>query len=415
MDPLSISASVVAVIEAASGIIKVLDKLWELRHTSLEVVLVRNEITDLCALLDILRDVLTKLSCGVALSIQTAISTLHASVHKVANYISTLERLIIYCLGHPECFLGSKALYVRWARKKKQVLRLQQQIPLQEAIVLNGTKGTGIHTQNIILTTDNFLHEFTKRSHLGKSDSEKDSTVALPRGEEVETGAVIPYRQTQPFGQPLGDKDFVQIRAYPGKDTCSRNCPCQCHVRTKIESPRWLQGLIGTIFCGYNGSPLLEMRPCDYSKCRRCEPTSLSLTYIFPAWFLARALSVTMFWNSFAAPAASMTVHVSNVIPLSSPIFGNIITGSHSGVTDIFSQRLASPFDVDPSGRSLLHWAMDQIQPNISQLLIQSGADPFIVDSTGRFVNPVFSFVQSFFWTNDEQERPSTYVGRGSS
>lgn len=79
-----------------------------------------------------------------------------------------------------------------------------------------------------------------------------------------------------------------------------------------------------------------------------------------------------------------MAIHVTNVIPLSSPIFGDIISGSDHRVLDMISRGLASPFDVDPSGRSLLHWAMDQMQPNISKFLIENGADPLGVDSLGR-------------------------------
>lgn len=91
-----------------------------------------------------------------------------------------------------------------------------------------------------------------------------------------------------------------------------------------------------------------------------------------------------MVWSNLTGPGAAIAVSVSNVIPLSSPIFGDIITGRHEAVIKTFNQHMASPFDVDPSGRSLLHWAMDQIQPNISLLLIESGADASLADSTGR-------------------------------
>src|SRR5262245_58273194 len=82
-----------------------------------------------------------------------------------------------------------------------------------------------------------------------------------------------------------------------------------------------------------------------------------------------------------------MAFQVSNVIPLSSPVIENIILGSEKRVMDCFARRSATPFDVDPLGRSLLHWAMDQVRPNVSRVLIENGADPYAVESTGKVVS----------------------------
>ncbi|KAL3480026.1 hypothetical protein BJX99DRAFT_46039 [Aspergillus californicus] len=79
----------------------------------------------------------------------------------------------------------------------------------------------------------------------------------------------------------------------------------------------------------------------------------------------------------------TFTVQVHNIIPFDSPVFLHCENGEIEEVQRLFSNRLASPFDCDPYGKSLLHVAADNTDFNMCRLLLESGADPRHRDNEG--------------------------------
>lgn len=71
---------------------------------------------------------------------------------------------------------------------------------------------------------------------------------------------------------------------------CSRCCKCFCHIHGRLNTPRLLDGILGTLFIGYSGSPLLSPR-CDHIFCRERKDSSTTLAYQFPQWFVASRLA----------------------------------------------------------------------------------------------------------------------------
>jgi ankyrin repeat protein len=63
------------------------------------------------------------------------------------------------------------------------------------------------------------------------------------------------------------------------------------------------------------------------------------------------------------------------VIPYHSPILEFCAVGDINGVRSLFSRKLASPYDMNPGGLTPLHYAAGGFQPDICELLLQSGAD----------------------------------------
>ena len=64
---------------------------------------------------------------------------------------------------------------------------------------------------------------------------------------------------------------------------CDRSCLCQCHKITNIAAPNRLRELIGRLFIGYVGLPVLSHRSCN---CITCQPESprmrIRIAYLFP-------------------------------------------------------------------------------------------------------------------------------------
>lgn len=83
------------------------------------------------------------------------------------------------------------------------------------------------------------------------------------------------------------------IRAPIGEGTCSRSCPCQCHLRKNIESPRWSINLLGNLFYSYTGTLQLQPRSCNHLGCQQKRTVSCQLTYHFPQWFIKKSFALT--------------------------------------------------------------------------------------------------------------------------
>lgn len=64
---------------------------------------------------------------------------------------------------------------------------------------------------------------------------------------------------------------------------CKSFCQCQCHVRMKGRTPRWLSTIIATFFYSYQLQPSLHVRSCNSSRCREGKTSSSpKFTYYFP-------------------------------------------------------------------------------------------------------------------------------------
>ena len=138
------------------------------------------------------------------------------------------------------------------------------------------------------------------------------------------------------------------------QNKCESFCKCQCHTRTTYSTPRWMKALIGSLYFGYTGTPLLSRRPCDYPLCCKSGAPSSEFTYQFPLWTVARVFRVSGRSNDLTGVGASWTIKIPRVIPSSSLVFRQIMHGSVEDLQTTFQNHLASPYDVDEDGRSLL-------------------------------------------------------------
>ncbi|KAK0639490.1 hypothetical protein B0T16DRAFT_497573 [Cercophora newfieldiana] len=433
MDPLSVAASIVALVSATSKICQTLNRLWDLRKASEDVLLLANEVTDLQALLDILHDALLALDGPAVPPIQQPIAALRTFIDRAVAHTSDLDALLSKiassCSGSSGAESASSSplkpavLFLQWAKHEKTINRLRRQLHecrfnIQTALTaintvqLQKSRGVLLAIQEVTFVTErspesqtaspqpvDILHQLQKvcldptekpvvpPAPSQKSPNQASTSEIVGTLEVTNSQTLVRKHRTRTRTRTTRttvSQSLVRFRAYPVKNICNPSCPCHCHVRSRVTTPPWLQVICGSLFFGYTSTPSLNMYPCNYLKCRRRAPTSLELVYVFPSWMVSRAVQFSMMWSSLQQPTASMNLQVSNVIPLSSPILGDIIIGDEERVRNSFSQRTASPFDVDPHGRTLLHWAMDQMQPNVSRLLMETGADPFAVDSTGR-------------------------------
>ena len=76
---------------------------------------------------------------------------------------------------------------------------------------------------------------------------------------------------------------------------CDRFCLCQCHHTQSFASPAIFASIIGRLFVGYTGFPLLNRRSCDRVSCKHGKGrVHVQIAYLFPLWFFLRLITLTV-------------------------------------------------------------------------------------------------------------------------
>lgn len=141
---------------------------------------------------------------------------------------------------------------------------------------------------------------------------------------------------------------IYEIRAIthiPSK--CHGLCKCRCHQKLSFKSPGWMQSVIGHLFVGYYGTPLvLGKWSCNEWHCQRDRKSILNIAYFFPGWFLRRIILINSRWSPTYGHVISIkTPRI--VGDGTMPVFTISSAGNLIGLQSLFSQGLASPFDAN--------------------------------------------------------------------
>ena len=89
--------------------------------------------------------------------------------------------------------------------------------------------------------------------------------------------------------------------------SCNSSCNCYCHRTQRIVSPGFMERLIGKLFLGYAGLPLV-FRSCTVLGCRQDSSKLAKMTYKFPSWFWQRAVSLAFSSTSGTGPELLLRV-----------------------------------------------------------------------------------------------------------
>lgn len=140
---------------------------------------------------------------------------------------------------------------------------------------------------------------------------------------------------------------------------CEPSCNCQCHVRTQYRTPRWLSAVVGTLFYSSTKAPTLDTRKCNSTKCLRSQPTSSSrFTYYFPAWMMRSAI-VYSTWGNLDGINSSWVARMPREISPHCSYWHHIRHGHDDEIKQLLQQRDLSPYDINPSGTTMLHVSLD--------------------------------------------------------
>jgi ankyrin repeat protein len=188
------------------------------------------------------------------------------------------------------------------------------------------------------------------------------------------------YSMDENDPNPSENTKYLHVRASCYRKTCSPWCSCRCHIRRSFRTPELTKKFFGSLFVGYGGMPIIT-QPCNERQCRKPSSSKVVLSYQFPDWFWSRSLLLSFMTASAAGP--ELLIRIPNTIPYASETYQHCLDGNVAGLLRLFKKKIASPFDLDPKGVSLLSNALRFDHFSACRLLMSEGADPFHEDHTG--------------------------------
>ena len=79
-----------------------------------------------------------------------------------------------------------------------------------------------------------------------------------------------------------GESIGVHITSYTA---CHSGCICACHLETRSATPGFVDRVLGQVFIGYAGLPIIG-RKCNTATCLKSQTPSINIEYWFPLGFV---------------------------------------------------------------------------------------------------------------------------------
>lgn len=134
----------------------------------------------------------------------------------------------------------------------------------------------------------------------------------------------------------------VKVNQYSFK--CRAGCRCSCHKQKSSSSSSFMNRLLGQIFIGYAGLPIIRAK-CDSAECEKAQIPVVSLEYWFPLGFCwSKIVQFQLSYRSSTGPQLSLSMLRS--VPDTAPCVQFALHGNIEGLKSLFSRGLASPLDV---------------------------------------------------------------------
>ncbi len=155
------------------------------------------------------------------------------------------------------------------------------------------------------------------------------------------------------------ERDPQTLRVLTSHRTpCRSWCPCACHTQQELNlrAPAVIESVIGKMFVGYSGLPVLN-KPCDFRVCRDRQKATAAVEYWFPWWFLSMNLKLHFTYLPRTGPQLQLST--TRRIPDDSQAISFAMQGNIDGLKTLFSHGLAGPRDVsDSRGFTLMRVSM---------------------------------------------------------
>ncbi|KAL8960524.1 MAG: hypothetical protein Q9183_005449, partial [Haloplaca sp. 2 TL-2023] len=448
-DPLSLTASIVAVLGAAGTSCKALERLHRSRRAPREVGELLVELATFRALLEETKELSAQkpdLPCGQQLQplvvrggdflgeITTITEQTWPSVHFLKQSEANRHRLTVLAdgtrlkelkdnlrlvsldlaaalslvsayvnpkriwkiplsfasLGSADCFARSSSVQMLDSTAESAELHAHNSNALSTllqkvTLIEENTRQLQEATGRIVVPMTDYVSAMTR---LDLADSVTDHSVPSSLALTLTPDlddASTPYDGPRRASDPSSDQSHIATSPW---QSCIDWCSCQCHARRTVGSPWALRSLLGQLVVERASTG----PPCNEKSCRRWLKSSTGVTY-HPPSFLSRYLRLVARHSPW--DGLNLSVRMPRVMEWQHELWKHANVGNLGAIKALFSEGRASPYDVNPRGSNALIYAAAHGNPRVAQFLLQAGADPELTDTSG--CKPVELFYERAF------------------
>ncbi|KAI1176158.1 ankyrin repeat-containing domain protein [Nemania sp. FL0916] len=400
MDPLSVGASLVAILTLAKQVTETISDLRsECKALPGRLHAVQNEVADLELVLFQLAELIKERAC-LPESKDSALPHLLKQTRSKLHEINTIaNKLTSAYLASRTPLVGASA----WRKEQGKLQVLQEDIRTVKCS-LNIMLGTSNSQDMLRIRLD--VHAIsaatakTSETQIGLSDkflatlSGVDERIArvedllqnqardLKSSQFMQVGSLYegarpvpkrPLLQAQHSGLGPVEINDIGVRITPHLVSCRAGCPCSCHIQRRSSSPHFLGSLLGRFTFGAAGVPFLNAK-CDDDACRGSPIRQVNLEYWLPLSLWSTIIRMQVTYGLNIGP--SLNLETLRRVPDSAMSVNFSVSGNIEGLKHLFRQGWASPRDVSTTrGYSLLRWALYSKQYATCVFLLRAGAD----------------------------------------
>ncbi|KAL6716981.1 hypothetical protein ACLMJK_004895 [Lecanora helva] len=436
MDPVSVAASLLTLLGAASTAGRALEHLSNIRHAPDQLLALMNEVADLRVVLSKARETVQERSV-----VSQDCTSLGKIVERANQKVRELNRLIYRDLVKKGCHFEDdkpKASHVAFFRHHGKIKALKEEIREVKlslliaigALTFADVSQLKLRLCNFDVVQTNALEERqaeggavepyikTKPSEsTSRTPSNIPGVTYCPNTPGDWTDWELPLKSLAPrpttpsdlapvntvlANGSKGSRDNSHIRVEASvvpPRSCDQYCLCQCHKVTSLSTPSAYTNVIGKLFVGYAGLPLLSHQKCNRISCRQGRTqTQLRIAYLFPVWFALRLIAFTL---TKASTTFMWTLSFPVVTQSATPVVIQVSLGNVFGVQSLLSSREATINTIDViASKSPLHVALQFRQTDMICFLIQQGADMYVQDCNNK--TPLDTYYENYFTTPEE-------------
>lgn len=374
MDPLSITVSIIALAEAATKISKLIAELRHFGELPAKIYVLKNEVSDLETVLRQTAQALRNQPVPAGKTHESLEPMLARTKDRLVDLADALGRIANSVSGSKLKAIWNTAV---WANEKETFQNFRDDISsIKSSLGLMLSASVSQNTQLMFLELRELI--VSNRRHETLNDRIDALSKMLPQ--PLQNTSMLLSSQTSTISEKAVDIHMVRVVASQSVP-CKSWCPCVCHKKRKLNltTPGAMQGLLGRMFIGYSGVPILRER-CDFRACQHQRKTSATIEFWFPSWFVSMNLKLCFTYLPSIGPEflLSTTTRVAD----DSQSINFAMEGNTEGLKHLFENRLAGPRDVSNSrGYTLVRWALYGGMHNYEtvQFLVEQGA---LVDET---------------------------------
>ncbi|KXH40335.1 hypothetical protein CNYM01_09109 [Colletotrichum nymphaeae SA-01] len=396
MDPLSTAASLIALIQASAAVGKGLKILLSLRHAPADFCELVDELTALQGVIEQVKSPLQELEKGdIALPALNVVPTLalEQDLESIQEELLALCHRLTGTKSGDEMTGQLRVSMSRWIRERSNVAKLRCQASKTKTslilcfgalISLQSSHHARaiLEVRQLVETSIMTLEEESRIHRQMQLMNQADLNDIKASLNQILAKTLLPEDSLQGRDQPsivmsngpryikTGGSPFLSVQK-PVERKCTSYCKCQCHRHSRLQTPTWLRLILGTLFLEFNRNSLLGPRKCDLKTCDG-GPDSTRMIYIFPQWFLLRALFVAASRDSLTGIGSSIHLRIPRIIPrdqMISIVYNFDIDWIKRGIIN----STVLPTDVDEDGNSLLMISLRDVNLTLSEFLVEQG------------------------------------------